>query len=164
MVAIRRIEAHQWQLLRQIRLAALADAPDAFGASLDEERQLPASDWRQRARDGTGDPSCCALAFSGEQAIGLAVGLANPQSKELIYLVSMWVAPDWRGTAVAGDLVRHIADWARDRGAAALLLGVTPGNKRALAFYHKQGFAQWDGRRPEHPAVTGCDLVLGKPL
>jgi|GEM_PF-5310402 len=39
-ITIRKASADQWQLYKQIRLAALQDSPDAFGSSFEHESKL----------------------------------------------------------------------------------------------------------------------------
>jgi hypothetical protein len=51
---VRRIEADDWELVRALRLEALA--PEAFAATLAEERQFPDAVWRDRAEsNGRGE-------------------------------------------------------------------------------------------------------------
>ena len=45
----RRAQAGDWKALRQLRLQALADAPDAFASTLEAEVAYPDEVWRQRA-------------------------------------------------------------------------------------------------------------------
>jgi len=40
-VRVRRVEPHEWQQLREVRLRALADAPTAFLTKLADARDLP---------------------------------------------------------------------------------------------------------------------------
>ncbi len=49
MVLVRAITAADWQALRDIRLAALRDAPDAFAGSYAEDAALTEAQWRDRA-------------------------------------------------------------------------------------------------------------------
>jgi hypothetical protein len=51
-VAVRRLTSHDWQVWRDIRLAALADAPRIFHGSLEEERAYGEAHWRGSADDG----------------------------------------------------------------------------------------------------------------
>ena len=50
------------------------------------------------------------------------------------------------------------------RGATSILAGVTPANSRALTRYTKLDFEQVVGLNLDHPAVSGCELVLEKKL
>jgi hypothetical protein len=45
-----------------------------------------------------------------------------------------------------------------------LLAGVRQGNFRADAFYRKLGFETYKDPLPDHPATSGCQLVLGLRL
>src|ERR1019366_4890553 len=52
MVVIRETVMDDWPALRDIRLAALADAPDAFASTYASEEGLHAADWRARIASG----------------------------------------------------------------------------------------------------------------
>jgi hypothetical protein len=45
-MGVRRARADEWEALREIRLAALTDSPDAFGSTLAEERDADEARWR----------------------------------------------------------------------------------------------------------------------
>jgi len=164
MLTIRHIRRDEWKLLRAVRLKALGDAPAAFSEALDEALAEPEDEWRARAERGAaGDTSCCALAFAGDDPIGMAVGVRDPAGA-CAYLVAMWVDPGHRGTPAATQLVDSITGWARARGIAVLFAGVRRGNDRAAAFYRKVGFTDHDGAIPKHPIAAGSDRLLSKAL
>ncbi len=49
MIRIRPGTEEDWALLRDVRLAALRDAPEAFGSTHAREAAFVASTWRERA-------------------------------------------------------------------------------------------------------------------
>lgn len=138
-VSIRRVRADDWQLVRCVRLAALADAPGAFGPTLEEELALPDVHWQERAAaHAAGLNSAAFLAIIDDVPCGLAVGaLEQPGQAELC---SMWVAANVRRRGIGLALVQAVCAWARERGAARLSLKVVAANSRAVELYRAQGF------------------------
>ena len=52
MVEIREIDADGWRAIRDIRLAALQDAPDAFASTYAREIAFVEADWLRRISSG----------------------------------------------------------------------------------------------------------------
>ena len=84
---IRRVQAGEWAAYRQVRLAALAEAPYAFSTTLERESAKDDAYWQDRAAHGIpmfiawqdGEPAGLAGAFvvpAGGAAPGRAAGLA----------------------------------------------------------------------------------------
>ena len=73
-VAVRRVEPDEWQTFRDIRLAALADAPSAYLTTLAEAQAQPDQLWRDRIAD---NPHF--LAFVDGTAVGMTVVIATDQ-------------------------------------------------------------------------------------
>ncbi len=160
-VLIRRAVPDDWKVSRDIRLAALADAPHAFASTLDREIGLAEADWRSRL-----DSAVTYLAWHEGEPAGTATGLDHSGGAYPIpdawHLVGMWVRPASRGTGIAGDLVEAVAADARAAGAVAIGLWVTEVNGRAQAFYRRLGFRPTGARqivRPEEPDHWEIQLV-----
>ena len=68
---VRRLTEADWTLARELRLRALADAPDAFAATLAQEEGFPETRWRGRlARPD----AATFVALDAERACGIVVG------------------------------------------------------------------------------------------
>ena len=136
---IREIRPEDWQLLRDVRLRALHEAPYAFLMTHEESAAFPAEHWRKRARPGDGNTT---FVLEGDGRFeGMVTGFADEQAPT-VYLVAMWVAPERRGTGVARQLVERVAEWARGRGADRVILSVEAGNARAAGLYERCGFVR----------------------
>jgi hypothetical protein len=53
---VRKFAPDEWDLYRTLRLAALAESPDAFGSTLAHERARADSDWESRLSGGARSP------------------------------------------------------------------------------------------------------------
>lgn len=149
---IRATTEAEWAVLREIRLASLADAPTAFGVTHTAAAANSEAHWRERAA-GRG-PGRFVLAFVDGVAVGLVGAVVNATAE--FNLIAMWVKPEYRGTGVAAGLVEAVNQSAVARGHSRVVLDVSPDNGRAAAFYLKLGFAflpEWETLE-SHPEIA----------
>ncbi|MGH3429128.1 MAG: GNAT family N-acetyltransferase, partial [Terriglobales bacterium] len=153
---IRRLRSEDWDLLRRVRLAALHEAPRAFGSTHGRESAFTEVDWRSRLIT-----SAWFIALVGDRPIGVAAGMHRDDVEYRRELLSMWVDPDWRGAGVAAELVVAVQDWAKNNGANLLKLCVADGNDRARRFYEKLGFTPTGAREPlaNNPGVDTTEFT-----
>jgi ribosomal protein S18 acetylase RimI-like enzyme len=159
----RQAQAADWEALRQLRLRALADAPDAFASTLEAEVAFPDEVWRQRAE---GDPgSVTFIAREGGVDVGLVRVSAEPDIPGRMHLVSMWVDPGHRRQGVARALVAQGVRWAAERGGRELSLWVADHNTAARRLYERLGFRPTAERQPlpSNPARSESRLRLPLP-
>jgi len=144
-IAVRPVGAGEWQLWRALRLAALRDAPGAFGATLAEWQGAGDTEPRWRARL-TEVPFNAVVLLDGVPS-GIASGTA-PDASNAVDVISMWIAPDARGVGCGDALVEAVVSWASAAGASCVQLSVVETNERAKALYRRRGFIE-TGPSPE---------------
>lgn len=148
-IVVRPIEAHEWELLREIRLRALAEATDAFITTHDEAAAYPDDVWRERAEVGSlGKAQLTVLAFRNGVPVGMAVGLWRDRNGHpVVPVVGVFVAEEARRLGVGRALMTSIEAWAFGRGAGALSLWVVDDNHGARALYESLGFRETSDRK-----------------
>jgi GNAT superfamily N-acetyltransferase len=139
-VRVRRVQPGDWGALRAVRLAALTDAPGAFGSTVERESAFDEAEWRRRAANW---PNF--IAWRGDEPVGLVAVIAHEEddragSRRVWELVAMWVSPDARGSGSAELLVSAVVEAVKAESADQLTLWVADGNARARAFYLRAGF------------------------
>ena len=151
MTAVRRVTADQASALRGVRLAALTDAPTAFGSTLDRELAFTDDEWQQRARSSaSGDERITLLAWEGDEVVGVVGAFRTEEHPQVVDLVSMWTRPSVRRSGIGVALVQGVVDWARTFGAERIELWVVRGNEPAQRLYERMGFHVTDDHQP-HP-------------
>lgn len=169
MVLVREIGPEDWQVLREIRLAALLEAPFAFGSSYEREVAFTEAEWRGRLTSGSGTflaylpkigPAGIAGALREQPGVADAAGeQPDPgaaRENGTAELVGMWVSPRARGRGVGGALITAAADWAKTRGFRELHLWVTATNSHARGLYERHGFVVTGESQPlpSDPSLT----------
>ena len=150
-LVIRATEAANWQDLKTTRLAALLDAPTAFGVSHASAASYLDEDWQRRA--ASSPERAFLLAYIGGQPVGIAAHAVSGKGE--CNLLAMWVRPAFRAMGVAAALVDAVKARAVAGGHRRLVLDVSPDNRRAAAFYRKQGFVflpEWEPLE-SHPHI-----------
>jgi GNAT superfamily N-acetyltransferase len=157
-VEVVRADPDDWMQLRDLRLAALQDAPKAFGSTYARERDRTEDEWRQRLGNVEG---ATFFAIIDGRPAGLAAGYRPPSGR--FELVSMWVSPTVRGRGAADALIRAVAGWAVEQGEDSLWLWVTRGNDVAERAYARHGFVRTGDVQPmpHDPCVDEIGMVLG---
>ncbi|MEV1330567.1 GNAT family N-acetyltransferase [Micromonospora costi] len=162
MIEIRVLTPDDWTSWRDLRLAALTDAPYAFGSRLadwqgDGDRE---ERWRSRlAIPGSHN----LLADLDGRPVGMVSGVPTPTAGTA-ELISMFLRPDARGRGVGDALVEAVAQWARRSGADRLRLAVVPGNKAAVRLYERQGFVATDELGDLMPDGVHREQIMVKQL
>lgn len=153
-ISVRALGAADWQTYREVRLAALRDAPDAFVSTLTQEEALPQQEWQDRMTR-----SMRLVAQNGTETVGVAsVGDAEEPATAQVF--GLWVSPESRGSGIAGRLVQAAATAARQQGKTQLTYWVGTDNPRAVAFASAFGFRPGDARRPMHEGGDDEEILM----
>jgi ribosomal protein S18 acetylase RimI-like enzyme len=165
MIAVREIKTDDWELMRDVRLAALAEAPYAFGSSYAEEVAFSEEQWRGRiseravtffAHEESADAASAGKAPAGLVAVYVEDGAAE--------LVSMWVHPAARGLGAGKALVEAAAAWAKAHGFGTLSLWVTESNTSASRLYDQRGFKPTGERQPLPSDPALAEIRMSRTL
>ena len=141
MTELRRLAPDDWEILRDIRLRALEDSPDAFGSTLDRERDFPEKEWRRRlvrpvyAVLVDGRPVAMAGAFTDDGRV---------------QVWGMWTDPEHRGRGHARTLLDELLADAVAAG-RPVSLHVNTTNAAARAAYENYGFMGTGELEPLRP-------------
>jgi GNAT superfamily N-acetyltransferase len=133
--SLRRAVFGDESIMRELRLQALSEAPEAFGSTYEKELARTTSDWQRWL-----SPGVTFILDEPEGARGIVAGVPDATGAEVVHLMAMWVHPAVRGSGAADELVAAVLDWAKSEGAKLVRLNVIQRNDRARRFYERIGF------------------------
>ena len=131
---IRRAGVEDWEVVREVRLRALADAPDAFGSDHEREAAFARSVWLATPTNAT------LICQAGTTACGMVTIVQDAAYPGLAWLVGMWVAPEARRAGVGQRLIDEGLRAAGALGYTTVRLHVVDGNAAAERLYQRHGF------------------------
>jgi ribosomal protein S18 acetylase RimI-like enzyme len=155
-VEVRRTVPEDWRLWRSLRLAALAEAPTAFGFTLAQARAAPEESWRDWWAEH-GSTALRAIGWADGEPAGMIACQVYRGPEADPDLTAMWVDPRFRGRGLADALVTAAMGWARDSGHRRIRLGVTVGNEAARKLYLRHGFV---ATGEFEPLMSDADLQV----
>ena len=121
--------------LRDLRLEALRDSPDAFGTTYEAASQWTLDEWAMMAGGWN-----FYLGDVDRHLAGMASGGSHDIHPGTLWLFAMYVSVYARGSGLAQELLDAVVTWARAEGGTVLYLHVSTRAPRARAFYEKVGF------------------------
>jgi GNAT superfamily N-acetyltransferase len=161
--AVRPFRPSEWRIYRDLRLRALTDSPEAFASTLGAEQAGQDRQWAESlAAAAVSGLDLPLVAFAGNTPSGLAWAQADAADPATVRLFQVWVAPEQRGRGLGRGLLGAALQWACDRGAEFLRLGVTCGDTSAMRLYLSAGFQPVGAPRPLRPGsrLQAQDLRL----
>ena len=152
-IAIRALGASDAEAFRALRLTALAQAPEAFGASLADESTRPLERFAERLAPPA--PSLVFGAFSGTDLVGVAGFLVyeGEKHRHIGLLWGVYLQPEQRGQGTAARLIGTLIAHARQH-VVILHADVGADNHPARRLYESLGF-QLYGVHPKALFVNG---------
>jgi len=158
MIVVREVSPDEWESLREVRLAALLEAPYAFDSTYAREAPFTREQWRARIARGVTFFACLPGIQEPAGLAGVYVEDGAPD------VVSLWVRPSARGNGVGEALITATADWARASDHKALFLWVTESNAPARALYERCGFALTGEKQPLRSSTALTEIRMRLPL
>ena len=138
---LRRLTPDDWAVLRDVRLRALADSPDAFGSTLEREQDFDEKEWRRRS----------VRPVWVVEVDGRPVAMAGTFPNDGVLQVwGMWTDPAHRGRGHARALLDALVGAAVAEG-RPVALHVNIANPGARAFYEGYGFVATGELEPLRP-------------
>ncbi len=137
---IRELKPEDAELFQKSRLEALQNSPTAFGASYEDEVNLPTSFYSDRIKIST---SIYFAAFENDRIVGTVCLITNERVKtrHRATVVSVYVYPECRGQGVGKMLMSAVIEKAKEMGFIEQIeLTVVTSEEPALALYKKMGF------------------------
>ena len=122
-------------ILRDLRLQAMSDSPDAFSSTYERELARTTLDWQRWL-----SPGVTVLLEHDGRSVGLDAGQADAIDAHVVHLMAMWVHPEVRGSGGADALATALVRWAQAKGATSVCLEVIKTNVRATRFYERHHF------------------------
>jgi ribosomal protein S18 acetylase RimI-like enzyme len=136
-IAVRVVGPDDWKLWREMRLAALAESPWAFGSTLAD--WSGSGDTEERWRSRLAWAALNVVLLRNDESVGMVSAMSHAEDGA-IELISLWVAPFARGREVGDAAVGCVVDWAREQRRNTVVLSVKEHNDPARRLYARHGF------------------------
>lgn len=136
-----------------MRLAALAEAPYAFGSTYEREVEQSDEVWMRRLG------SRMRFVAEVDGVVAGTVSGGDGGSTGASAMTAMWVDPRFRRQGVGDLLVKTAIDWARAAGYEEMFLWVTDGNANAERLYRRNGFTRTGAVQDIRPGVLEHEMV-----
>jgi RimJ/RimL family protein N-acetyltransferase len=143
-VVIKVVAGDSTTRLKSLRLAALQDAPYAFGAKYEDELLIPDPQWQERLKN----TFWCFVVADGVDIGLLAVDKADKDRNSDCWVSSWWINQDFRGKEIPQLMLDWVIKLSQENHWKIIGLGVWPENLRARSAYKKLGFVEADKPLP----------------
>ena len=140
-------------LYRALRLEALKESPEAFGATYEEDSERTEADFVLRLNN-----DFAVGCFQGTSLVGtMDFFVPTPNRSKMVHkgtVAGCYVRPRHRGTLAATGLMEELIANVPD-SVTQLHLSVIANHARTIAFYEKVGFSVW-GTEPRGSRHNGA--------
>ncbi len=147
-----RIAPDSWQRLRELRLEALRQSPEAFGSTFEQESLWTESEWRQVA-DGV---AYLVVSRDGQDLAMMSIENLDDDYGATCWIGGCWTRPTERGRGHLSLMLDYVDKHSLEEHWSIQGLFVLTHNTNAIAAYEHLGFKRKGSIRsdPLHPDAT----------
>ncbi len=151
---IRRLDRSAAALLRELRIAALQDAPDEFGETLAQALTRSDGDWADLA------PFAYVAEIDG-RCIGMTFAFVDRSDSDTARIGGMWVTASLRRTGIGLALLEAALSWARGEKKSRVRLWTNPAAS-GQELYRRASFVFTGAQKPfpADPSRTVVEMQL----
>jgi len=164
-LTVRRLAGEQAALYRELRIAALREAPYAFGtthsAALAEDEATLDALVQQLAYS---DHRAGFVLYTEGQPAGLVGAFFEEAPEHRGFIRALWVAPAVRHLRGGELLVSAATRWLIEHGSTLVYAWVTDANVNAMQFYQRLGFIPSGDRQTLPSASDEWETLLVKAV
>jgi ribosomal protein S18 acetylase RimI-like enzyme len=155
---IRLLTPDEWAELRNIRLAALRESPEAFLSTYHREIGYDADRWQAEFIRGNWYIGIC----EGRPVSFFGVTRGRGMPVHECYLEYLWVSPEYRRSGIAFGMLTTVLERLRAAAVRTAFVWVIDGNEAAKRLYERIGFVSTSHRQPlaTHPGRNEERLIL----
>jgi GNAT superfamily N-acetyltransferase len=135
-----------------VRLAALKEAPYAFGSTYAREVDAPEATWRAGLQSRT------RLVAEVDGAVVGTVSGGPGKDRTAGAVTAMWVDPGFRRRGIGDLLLTAVLNWLKAKGYRHAFLWVTDGNADAERLYLRHGFVRTGDSEHVRPGQLEFEL------
>ncbi|MGH2807096.1 MAG: GNAT family N-acetyltransferase [Actinomycetota bacterium] len=150
--------------LRELRLAALKDSPDAFYTTFEEAQNYPGESWVASVQKAQRDEEAILVAVDDDRWVGMIGLFPDTAVAGALHIWGMWVDPGYRGRNLGGALLDAATEVAARTAATSVRLHVVMTNESATALYERRGFVPAGEPGPLRPGKDLTQIELAKDL
>lgn len=133
MVSIKAVTSENWQSLKELRLKAVADSPEAFGDSIETVSSKSDEYWK----DGIANSN---VFVTEENGVWIGMIVFKQDDDGVWAVKSLWVDPNYRNQGIGKLIMQKAINAAKSTGVKLIELGVNVESKPAINLYESLGF------------------------
>ena len=144
-----RIAPDSWERLRDLRLEALRESPEAFSNTFAQESLWTESVWRQ----SVGDVAYLVVSRDDQDLALVSIENLDGDYGATCWISGCWIRPDERGRGLLNVILEYIDEHSLEENWSVQGIGVLTHNTNAIAAYEHLGFKRKGSIRSDrlHP-------------
>jgi len=152
----------RWAEYRALRLYSLQESPQAFGSSYAGSVVHPDEFWINRLRTAAAGQNLLLFAEDAGRLVGMIGTYAEADEPDVVNIISVFVAPDYRGRGLSTRLIDAILTEIRQRSEFRVArLAVNVSQTAAINSYRRAGFVTVaTERNPMGDGIEHDELIM----
>lgn len=156
-------DTHDWTTIKKLRRSALSKAFSLYCAP--EEAQFTKdSQWQKHVKKSTDNGNIIAIAYDGDEAVGMGAGKPNPYKDDAYIMHSLWVEPHARGKGVAQSLIAERSRYAHAQGYKHIQACSSLKNTASRTLYKDLGYREILSPSEFRPIQAEHEVLYIAPL